>query len=177
MQLYTCCCLLLCSPRVWVLVSTCFQLCIWLWWVSGKSHVEHIMLQVVHRGHVLFFKSSLLTSISWSCYIHTPVLLYHAISLCHALLQWTSMNASKTWSAFSTGFRCFLQGAAMFTTRQLMQRTDAMKRLAHHPRFDARTIERGSSWRFGKAPTLGSDIEFCFGRLLYEDYMFMKVRQ
>jgi len=26
--------------------------------------------------------------------------------------------------------------AAMFTTRQLMQRTDAMKRLAHHPRFE-----------------------------------------
>ena len=106
MQLCTCCCLLLCSPRVWVLVSTCFQFCIWLWWVSGKSHVEHIMLQVVHRGHVLFFTSSLLTSISWSCYIHTPVLLYHAIPLCHALLQhqWTPARLDVLFPPVSVVF-------------------------------------------------------------------------
>ena len=70
---------------------------------------------------------------------------------------------------FSTVFRWFLQGAAMFTTRQLMQRTDVMKRLAHHPGFDAWTNERGRSWRFGKAPTFWVVIQSVgFGYLLYD---------
>ena len=92
--------------------------------------------------------------------------------LCHLVMhycnehQWTP---PKFEVHFSAVFRWFLQGAAMFTTRQLMQRTDVMKRLAHHPRFDAWTNERGRSWRFGKAPTFWVVIQSVgFGYLLYD---------